>query len=137
MSPTEPSLDSMLQRLKTLRSKLLPLHKALLNSERVIYEQSHGRIATTGEFFRLVIEHEWFSWLRPMSQLIVQIDELMSSKEPVTSNQAKALLVGVENLLKPAAEGTTPQQRYYQAIQRDPDIAFMHAEISSLLVQGH
>jgi hypothetical protein len=36
-------------------------------------------------------------------------------------------------LVAPSEEGTTQQQRYYQAIQRDPDIAFMHAEVSSLL----
>ncbi len=134
MSSYDSSLDATLQRLRELRPVLLRLHKALLESERIVYEQFHGRIQSKGEFFRLVIGHEWFSWLRPISQYIVQIDEVLSSKEPVPLNQATALLQQARELLQPSQEGTTLEKRYYRAIQRDPDIALMHAEVSQLLV---
>lgn len=127
------SLDSAFQRLRDLRALLLRLHKALLHSERVVYEQFHGRIPSSGEFFRLVLEHEWFSWLRPMSQLIVQIDDVLSPKEPMTLGQAEALLEKARMLLQPSAEGTSAEKRYYRAIQRDPEIALMHAEAMQLL----
>ena len=133
MSSSDSSLEATLQRLRELRSVLLRLHKALLESERVVYEQFHGRIQSKGEFFRLVIDHEWFSWLRPISQFIVQIDELLSSKEPVPLDKASALLDQARELLQPAQEGTSLQKRYYRALQRDPDIALMHAEVSKLL----
>lgn len=132
MSSTS-SLDSSFQRLRDLRALLLRLHKALLHSERVVYEQFHGRIPSSGEFFRLVIEHEWFSWLRPMSQFIVQIDDVLSPKEPMTLGQAEELLEKARALLQPSAEGTSAEKRYYRAIQRDPDIALMHAEAMQLL----
>lgn len=132
MSSTH-SLDSDLKRLREVRLALLRLHKALLESERVVYEQFHGRIASSGEFFRLVVGHEWFSWLRPMSQLIVQMDDVLHAKEPVTLEQVNAPLNEVEQMLQPDLEGTTLAKRYYRAIQRDPDIALMHAEISRLL----
>jgi hypothetical protein len=127
------SLDATLQRLRELRLVLLRLHKALLNSERVVYEQFHGRIQSTGEFFQLVISHEWFSWLRPISQFIIQIDEVVSPKNPTTLTEANGLLEDARKLLQPAAEGTTLQKRYYRAIQRDPEIALMHAEAVQLL----
>lgn len=121
------------QRLRDVRRVLLQLHKALLDSERSQYEQYHGRIRSQGEFFQLVIQHEWFDWLRPFSQLIVEIDEALSAKEPITLQQANQLLDAARSLISPAAEGTNREQRYYQAIQRDPNIALIHADVSNLL----
>ena len=133
MSSAESSLEQTLQQVRQIRAALLHLHKALLDSERVEYEQSHGKIQSTGEFFQLVIGDEWFDWLRPISQFIVQIDEALSSKEPVTLSTAKGLLDQARHLLHPAASGTNAEQKYYQAIQRDPEIAFMHAELAKML----
>lgn len=133
MSSYDSSYEATLQRLREVRPALLRLHKALLESERVVYEQFHGRIQSKGEYFRLVIDHEWFSWLRPISQFIVQIDEVLSSKEPVPLNKGSELLQEARKLLQPSEEGTTLEKRYYRALQRDPDIALMHAEVSKLL----
>jgi hypothetical protein len=133
MSSTHLSLDLPFQRLREVRQSLLRLHKALLNSERVVYEKSHGRIQSSGEFFQLVVNHEWFSWLRPISQFIVQIDEALSAKEPVTLEEANALLEQARTLIHPAETGTPLEEGYYRAIQRDPNIALMHAEVSQLL----
>ena len=133
MSSTHSPLELPFQRLREVRAALLRLHKALLESERVVYEQLNGRIRSKGEFFQLVIADEWFSWLRPFSQFIVQIDEALSAKEPITLHQANELLDEARSLVSPSEAGTTREQRYYQAIQRDPDIALMHAEVSRLL----
>lgn len=128
------SLDFPFQRLRKVRNALLRLHKALLDSERMVYEQTHGTIRNKGEFFRLVVDHEWFQWLRPISQFIVKIDETLSEKEPAaTLQRANDLLTEASNLLHPDKAGTVPQQRYYQAIQRDPNIALLHAEVADLL----
>ncbi|MGF1535072.1 MAG: hypothetical protein ACFB4J_01120 [Elainellaceae cyanobacterium] len=126
-------LDAPFQRLRTLRTMLLRLHKALLNWERSIYEREHGRIQNNGEFFRLVVGHEWFNWLRPMSQFIVRIDEALSAKEPATLSEVNQILGDARSLLRASEEGTESEQRYYEAIQHSPDIAFMHAEVAQLL----
>jgi hypothetical protein len=55
MSSTHSSLELPFQRLREVRAALLRLHKTLLESERVVYEQLHGRIRSKGEFFQLVI----------------------------------------------------------------------------------
>ena len=133
MSSGYSPLDHSFQRLREVRAALLRLHKALLDSERDVYEQFHGRIRSNGEFFQLVLEDEWFSWLRPFSQFIVEIDEALSAKEPITLDRANELLDEVRSLVSPAEEGTNREQRYYQAIQRDPGIALMHAEVSRWL----
>ncbi|HEY9623736.1 MAG TPA: hypothetical protein V6C78_25485 [Crinalium sp.] len=133
MSSTDSTLELTILRLRAVRFAILRLHKALLNSERIIYEQFYGRVPSSGEFFRLVISHEWFSWLRPISQFIIQIDDVLNAKEPISLEQVNALLDQARSLLSPAEEGTTLEKRYFNAIQRDPDIALMHAEVSKLL----
>ncbi|MGB3534416.1 MAG: hypothetical protein WBA13_12985 [Microcoleaceae cyanobacterium] len=133
MSTSNTPLNLPFQRLRQLRTGLLHLHKALLESEKQVYEQSHGQISSKGEFFRLVIGDDWFSWLRDFSQFIIQIDIALDEKEPATLDTANKLLSEAKKLLSPAEQGTPQQQRYYQAIQRDPNIALMHAELSQLL----
>jgi len=133
MSSNRSSLEFEAQRLRAIRHALLRLHKALLESERESYEQHYGPIHNNGEFFRLVIGHEWFEWLRPMSQYIVQIDELFASKEPLQLESVMDLLAQAQILLQVSEDGSLAEQRYYQAIQRNPDIAFMHAEMFNLL----
>ncbi len=133
MATTSTSLDTALQRLRTLRLAILRLHKAMLDSERVLYEQFHGRIRTNSEFFQLVISDDWFSWLRPISQFVVQIDDVIFSKEPVALDQVNALLDEARVLLQPAENGTTLEKGYFRSIQRDPNIALMHADVAELL----
>jgi hypothetical protein len=133
MSATDPALEPTLQRLRQLRLALLNLHKTLLDSERVVYEQFYGRIPSSSEFFRLVVNHDWFSWLRPISQFIVQIDDVLHAKEPVTSEQVNGLFETAQTLLQPSEEGASLSKRYYHAIQRDPAVAVMHSEVTKLL----
>ncbi len=138
MSSNSSSLDFPFKRLRDVRTKLLRLHKALLESEKVEYEKFHGPIRSRGEFFQLVIGEGVFSWLRPFSQFIVEIDEVMAAKdEPVTLQQVNHLLEEARMLLRPSENGNVREQRYFEAIQRDPDIAFMHAELSQLLSLKH
>ncbi|NER82475.1 MAG: hypothetical protein F6K42_23515 [Leptolyngbya sp. SIO1D8] len=128
-----PSIPAY-QKLKTLRSLLLKLHKALLDAERDSYERIHGPIASKGEFFQLVIGDEWFDWLRPISQFIVRIDEMLGSKEPVSPNQIHALLEEARDLM-PLQQTDTSEAavRYQRAVQNHDAIANMHAEMLNLL----
>lgn len=121
------------QHLRQLRAALLRLHKALLDFERVQYEQVHGRVPSSGALFRLVVDHEWFSWLRPISQLIVQVDEALATQEPVPPEQMQGLVDTARRLTRPAEAGTPQAQRYFQAIQRDPNIALLHSDVANLL----
>lgn len=133
MSSTNSSPNAVRHHLQQVRSAFLRLHKALLDSERMLYEQFYGRIPSSGEFFRLVIGHEWFNWLRPMSQFIASVDETLSNKEPVTLERANELLEEARRINYLSEDGTPEQQRYYYAIQRDPNIAIMYVEVGELL----
>lgn len=133
MSLNQPTLDHSFQTLRKVRTLLLHLHKALLDSEKVLYEKEFGKIPSKGQFLQLVMGDPWFNWLRDYSQLIVQIDESFSPKEPFTLEQAQSLLAEAENLLTPSESGTERQKKYHDAIQREEAIAAMHQEAISLL----
>jgi hypothetical protein len=46
--------SSIQQRLQELRNELLNLHKALIDSERVTYEQTIGAIQSPNHFLQLL-----------------------------------------------------------------------------------
>jgi hypothetical protein len=130
-----PMSDSTRQRLRDLRHKLLRLHKLLLDSESAAYQQIYGQV-NRGELFQLVINHDWFAWLRPISKLIVQIDEMFDSDEPVKQSEANDILNITRTLLRPSETGTGSEKKYFDALQRDPEVILLHAEISKILSPG-
>ena len=114
------------QRLKDVRTPLLKLHKALLEAERIGYEKQVGRIENPGAFLQLLMSDPWFAWLRPLSQLIVLIDEHLEAGLEPTETTA-------EGLLKQARELTTPEGRYAELIQAHPDVALARRDVSRAL----
>ena len=136
MSSIRPDSDLARKRLTDLRHGLLRLHKALLDSERVTYERVHGRIASPGAFFQLVVGDAWFEWLHRVSEMVVQIDEMLDADEPPTAIDATRVIEQVRMLLKPSEEGSGFGKRYYDALQRDPDVVLAHAEVKRLLRKG-
>lgn len=120
------------QLLSDLRIKLLRLHKSLLNTERITYEQMRGNVST-GELLQLVINHEQFAWLHQLSQLIVQIDDLLHADEPVTSENLATLIDEVRTLLTPDEWGNDFAMKYDAALQRNPDVVLAHADVVMLL----
>ena len=125
--------DHMRAHLDNISRALLRLHKALLDDERVIYERVHGRIASNGAFLQLVLGDAWFAWLRPLSQLMVQLDTLDEEDEVSARGQITALLASVRVLLTPSEEGDGFGRHYYDALQREPAVGLAHAAVKALL----
>ena len=128
--------DRDLTRLAPLRHALLALHKALLDAEQRSYEKVHGRIQGPGQFLQLVLNDPWFGWLRPLSALVVQIDELLDAREPVPPGAAAELLGAVRALLAPSEEGEGFPREYHRALQEVPDVVLVHREVARLLKSG-
>jgi hypothetical protein len=105
----------------------------LLDDERVSYERVHGRIASNGEFFHLVLRHAWFAWLRPLSQLMAKLDELGEGENASAPAEITALMVSVRTLLTPTEGGDGFGNHYYNALQREPDVVMAHAAVRGLL----
>ncbi|HEY0098707.1 MAG TPA: hypothetical protein VGB76_07100 [Pyrinomonadaceae bacterium] len=121
-----------LKRLSELRRVLLRLHKALLDRERSVYEQVHGRVSS-GELLQLVIQHDQFAWLHAISELIVRTDEMLDADEPLTNGEAESLLSKARGLLKLSETEGEFGRKYSAAFQRDPDTVLAHREVMLIL----
>jgi hypothetical protein len=120
------------QLLTNIRIKLLHLHKLLLDTERIRYEQVRGRVSN-GELLQLAIDSDRFAWLHRLSESIVQIDELTHSDEPIASEAIAALIADVRILLTPDEAGNDFAVKYDAAFQRNPDVVLAHADLVTLL----
>ena len=122
--------------LKELRHGLLRLHKLLLDLERRDFERARGRIGNSYEFLQLVLKDPWFDWLHRLSELIVQIDESLDTRDvehPMTDDDGKALMERAKALLAPSETGTQFQKNYFLSLQRSPDVVLLHSEVMRLL----
>ena len=107
----------------------------LLDTERITYEQVRGRVSS-GELLQLVIEHEQFAWLHRISELVVQIDEMLGADEPVSLDDVQNLITYARTLLTPSEVGNAFERKYYNALQREPDVVLAHADVSELLASS-
>ena len=122
--------------LKELRHGLLRLHKLLLDLERRDFERARGPISNSYEFLQLVLKDPWFDWLHRLSELIVQIDESLDTRDvehPMTDEDAKALVERAKALLAPSETGSQFQKNYFLSLQQSPDVVLLHSEVMRLL----
>jgi hypothetical protein len=108
-----------------LRRALLELHGAIVAVERRNFERKWGRVQAS-EFLHQLVQDEAWSWLRPLSALIVGLDAPEGATEAALFSEAR-------RLLKPDAAGVPFQQRYASLIQESPDVAFAHGVAAKAL----
>lgn len=132
MNNGDLSADSR-ERLSDVRNHLLQLHKLIMDVEKGLYEKQHGKIESPHVFLNLLMNDPWFGWLRPISEMVVRIDEFLEAREGVTEAAGQDLLREVRSLLNPVEEGEEFGVRYLQVMQDQPDIILKHAEIEKLL----
>jgi len=134
VAASAPSLSSAARsRLTELRTRLLALHKALLDDAKVAYELDRGRIASVGVLLQLVINDPWFAWLHQLSELVLRIDEMTAADSTASDTDARALFEQVDRLLVPSESGDTFARRYDEALQRQPAVVLAHGTVKGLL----
>jgi hypothetical protein len=123
------------KRLLDVRGGLLSLHKALILAEQVTYERINGRVGSTGQLLQLVLNDPWFTWLHPLSQLVVRIDDLLDNESELSPVEVEHFLIEARALIRPSEEGDGFERSYYEALQREPDVIFSHVEVKRLLTK--
>lgn len=127
----------------TVRSQLIALatalrhfHSALLDVAKSEYEFREGHIDGPFALYSLVMNHESFQWLRPLSGLMATLDEVTDSKAELTGRnvqdveQALGLLMGgLDPQFAPFREG-------YRRASADPKVKATEARWRELLQQA-
>ncbi len=119
--------------LKKLSKSLLRLHKTLLDAERRQYELVNGRVQSTGEMLRLVLDDAHFAWLRILSGQIVLIDEFLASKQPTIETDGKSLIEQTARLLNFKDENGSFGNKFQAALQNDSNIVINYNEALNLV----
>lgn len=123
-----------LRRMLTdVRHGLLGLHKALIVAEQVTFERIYGRVDSTGQLLQLVMNDPWFTWLHPLSNMVVRIDEVLDDDEELTTEDVAILLTEVRALIRPSELGDGFERSYFEALQRAPEVVMAHCEMKKLL----
>ncbi|MBV9676379.1 MAG: hypothetical protein JO185_08595, partial [Acidobacteriaceae bacterium] len=85
-------------------------------------------------FLQLLINDPWFAWLRPVTTLVVQMDEALAAKNPPkTERDFAQLLEDTRALLSPSREVNDLWKHYSGAVQRDPGVAILHDQMEKQL----
>lgn len=124
----EPAQEKTLQQLRSVRETMLVLHKVLLDYQREVWERTGGQVGNSYALLNLVMKDPHFAWLHRLSELIVQFDELLADKEPLEP-KAIVMLEQARLLLTPSEAGDEFQQRYFEAMQRSPDVVVAHSDV--------
>ena len=130
---SEVLADPHLHRLVDLRLGLLRLHKTLLEMERLNFEKRFGRV-NSGELLQLVINDTRFSWLRMISALVVEIDEVLNGDEPATLGDFEDL-ISQARLLFTSPGNEDFKTKYQAALQHEPAVVMAHSAVMPLLRQ--
>ena len=116
--------------LRELRNALLHLHKTLIDWQRAEYELDHGPMPAS-QLLHVIFNDQAFAWLRPMSGLIVAIDEALAAKPP--ESPAVTPLVAQARELASPLPGSVHSTRYQAALQELPDAVLAHRDLVTLL----
>lgn len=121
------------QTLTDVRHGLLGLHKALIVAEQLTFERIYGRVDSTGQLLQLVMNDPWFTWLHPLSNVVVRIDEMLDEECNLTLEDVAQILTEVRGMIRPSELGDGFERSYYEALQRAPDVVMAHCEMKKLL----
>ena len=135
-SPSTATTSALKRMLTDIRHGLLGLHKALIIAEQLTYERINGRVGSTGQLLQLVLNDPWFTWLHPLSQMVIRVDELLDDDMDPTTVEVEHLLAEVRALIRPSEEGDGFERSYYEALQRAPDVIFAHVEVKKILMKA-
>jgi hypothetical protein len=130
---TIQTTDPLRQTLTDVRHGLLGLHKALIVAEQLTFERIYGRIDSTGQLLQLVMNDPWFTWLHPLSNVVVRIDEMMDEDCNLSTEDVAQILTEVRGMIRPSELGDGFERSYYEALQRAPDVVMAHSEMKKLL----
>jgi len=123
--------ETDLPRIRDVRHQVLALHKLLLDHERVAYERTHGRIAPA-DYLRLLVEDAAFAWLRPITELIVRIDEWLDD-DARAAEAGQTWLDDIGRLLAPEPALHEFHAKYAGALQTNPDLVLAHRAVTNAL----
>jgi hypothetical protein len=124
-TPDSPERAVQRESLREVSKLLLPLHRALIDAAKEDYALAVAPVKPA-QLLQLLTDDPFFEWLKPLTSLIVDIDEM--ARTDFEAADVAAIAGRIDRLFGAKAEGAFSAQ-YVPMLQRSVDIAIGHAAL--------
>ena len=131
-TPDDPARAQLRTSLRELSRALIPLHRRLIEESKLDYAFANGPVESPSKLLQLLQSDPFFEWLKPITALIVDIDEM--TRTDFEAGAARDIAERADRLFGSEAE-TGFASRYVPILQRDVDVAIGHASVRKLITQ--
>ena len=118
-TPDDDARAVLRDALRMMSKALIPMHRALINAAREDYALGYEAVGPS-RLMQLLGDDPFFAWLKPMTALIVDIDEM--ARRDFERSDVDAIVDRIQRLF-----GSTPEpefaERYVPILQREVDVA--------------
>ena len=125
-TPDSPERAEHRAALRDVSKNLLPLHRLLIDAVKEDYAFAVGPVDRPALLLQLLTDDPFFAWLKPVTSLIVDIDEM--ARTDFEAPDIAALADRLDGLFGPKA-GEEFAQHYVPILQRSADVAMSHAAV--------
>ena len=131
--PTTEPTTGPASTLVELPAALRDLHRALLAQVRDEHERTHGPVGGPGQLLHLAMNDASFAWLRVLSELMVDLDELLEEEPAPSEEEAAAIRRELDEVFSPAA----PRAFWEKCapLLQDGEVVIAYARVRSLLTR--
>src|SRR5687767_3096044 len=88
-TPDDPERARRREALRELSKALIPLRRRLIEDARAGYKLAYDVDVSPSQLLRLLGDDPFFAWLKPVTSLIVDIDEM--SRKDFSAEDVKAI----------------------------------------------
>ncbi|HEX6641777.1 MAG TPA: hypothetical protein VF215_11725 [Thermoanaerobaculia bacterium] len=128
-TPDDPARAELRASLREVWKQLLPLHRALIDSASAEYGATVAPVSGPTHLLQLLQEDPFFTWLKPLTSLIVDIDGM--SRTDFERTDVDGIVTRMEQLFGATADADFTA-RYVPVLQRDVDVAIAHAALRQI-----
>ncbi len=124
-TPDTPERAALRGALRDVSKALLPLHRALIDAAKDDYAFAVSPVKPA-QLLQLLTDDPFFAWLKPLTSLIVDIDEM--ARTDFEGPDVAVIAQRVDRLFGTKADESFAAQ-YIPMLQRSVDIAIGHAAL--------
>lgn len=132
-TPDDPARARLRATLREISKILIPLHRALIHVAKSDYAFAYGEVGSPGQLLKLLNDDPFFAWIKPVTSLIVDIDEM--ARVDFDESDFRRIAERVNRLF-----GTTPDadfaERYVPILQSNVDVAMAHGALRQTMARS-
>lgn len=125
-TPDDPARARLRAALREISKILIPLHRNLIDEAKSDYVFAYEVVASPTHLLKLLKEHPFFAWLKPITSLIVDIDEL--ARVDFHADDIASIFDRINRLFGHESEADFAAH-YIPILQNNIDVAMAHGAL--------